>query len=649
MVEVARRGIPERGFSLLEVLLALSITLVVMLLVIQTMGHLGRVYRRETDLASSSAAASLALDDIQYELSLAGQGLGDGPASVLPRIRDAKPSDSTLTVRSNPNVDAGLLQSDLLAPGQDLAVAPSEGFREGDNVLVTDAAGFGETAEVLRADPMGVALRSLETGDGSFRRAFSPGRGARVLGLREVRYFLEAPREDGTRDLIKEVLGENLRVLTRDVLSLSFEYRDPDDAAISLAKVESSREVASVRVTLRYASGKRTAPAALTTRVALAPRSGTVDFEKRELGFRLSRVFYPIDHPTGAASRIGADWAVILASGKRPTHDAAYLYSFPLEREFLGAGVDEILPLEDVRAPIGLAFGPESGPLAGTLFVAAWGLRIGHLARIAPNAEGRLSSGSLVTTFEGTEAIAQAGGIAFGADDALYIASRERGAIYRFRFDARGTPGKPELVSRLAGTPGAIAEGTDGHLYFLMSLGNRCSLWKVAFDENLEPAAPVMVGPLPGDGISLARDPVGRDLFALVRTGAGDSVVMVLGRSFLRGVTGEAGAPTPQFSLRDWVSRLEEGKVGPREIPFSISEIPEKLAFLRLEELDSLSFDAFGSLYLGNREKDVLLKFELDRPSGRYAVGLAAGLVERGEGLSPIIRMHAWKKSGLGF
>jgi hypothetical protein len=158
-----------------------------------------------------------------------------------------------------------------------------------------------------------------------------------------------------------------------------------------------------------------------------------------------------------------------------------------------------------------------------------------------------------------------------------------------------------------------------------------------------------MVGPLPGAGISLARDPVGRDLFALVRTDAGDFEVVVLGRGFLRGMKGESGVPTPQFSLRDWVTKLEEGNVDPREIPFSISEIPEKLAFLRLEELDSLSFDAFGSLYLGNREKDVLLKFELDRPSGRYAVGLAAGLVERGFDLSPIIRMHAWKKSGLGF
>jgi hypothetical protein len=48
---------------------------------------------------------------------------------------------------------------------------------------------------------------------------------------------------------------------------------------------------------------------------------------------------------------------------------------------------------------------------------------------------------------------------------------------------------------------------------------------------------------------------------------------------------------------------------------------------------------------MGCRKSSLVLKFELDRPSGRYVIGLAAGVVERGEGLSPEIRMHAWKKS----
>jgi hypothetical protein len=69
------------------------------------------------------------------------------------------------------------------------------------------------------------------------------------------------------------------------------------------------------------------------------------------------------------------------------------------------------------------------------------------------------------------------------------------------------------------------------------------------------------------------------------------------------------------------------------------------LPSLEIEELDFLSFDSFGSLYTGCRKASLVLKFELDRPSGRYVVGLAAGVVERGEGLPPSIRMHAWKKS----
>ncbi len=186
----------------------------------------------------------------------------------------------------------------------------------------------------------------------------------------------------------------------------------------------------------------------------------------------------------------------------------------------MSASVDDVIFLEDVRAPVALTFGPEGSPLAGSLFVAAWGLRIGNLTRIAPDGSGGLSRESEVTTFEGTEAIAQAGGIAFGADDALYVASQEKGSIFRFRFGAGGTPGKPERLFRLTGTPGSLVEGSDGHLYFLMNHGEQGSIWKVPFDETLSPQEPVRVAALPGLAVSLARDPVSGDLFALVRDAA---------------------------------------------------------------------------------------------------------------------------------
>jgi len=634
----ARGG--ARGFSLLEVLLALAITLVVMALVAQTMSHVARIYETQSDLAVSSAAIALALDDITYELSLVGQGLGEGPAAVVPRRPGSAVASDTLTLRSNPDVRASALGSEL-EEGEDVVVDPSAGFEKGAKVLLTDSAGGGEAALVVRAEGASIALSPLEENEGGFRGSFSPSRGARVLGLREVRYFLDEPRADGRRDLVKEVVGVGSRVLTRDVLSLGFEYLDDENEPISLSKVESTPELRSVRVSLRFLPGDDALFAkGLSTTVALEPRSGSIDFERRDLGFRLSRVFFPIDNPAGVASRIGSRFALILASGKVPSQDRAYLYTFEMEKRFLSASVDDVIFLEDVRAPVALTFGPESGPLAGSLFVAAWGLRIGHLSRIAPDPTGGLSRESTVTTFEGTDAIAQAGGIAFGADDALYVASQEKGAIFRFRFGSQGKPGNPERLFRLTGTPGALVEGTDGHLYFLMNHGERGSLWKMAFDETLSPQDPVRVGVLPGLAISLARDPVSGDLFALVRDPTADFVVLELGRGFLKSVAD----PRPLFSLREWRDGLLDVKTDPRDLPFAIQGVPA-LPSLEIEELDFLSFDSFGSLYMGCRKASLVLKFELDRPSGRYVIGLAAGVVERGEGLSPSIRMHAWKKS----
>jgi Prokaryotic N-terminal methylation motif len=634
----------EGGFTLLEVLLAVAITLIVMAMVTETMGHMANIYRTESDLAVSSQSVALAIDDIAYELSLAGQGLGEGPAAVLPRRGGGAIASDELTIRSNPAVVASFLAGEVEEPGEEVPVTSSDPFEEGMTVLLSDAGG-GESAEVQRSRDGFVALRSLESSDGSFRRVFSPNRGARLLGLREVRYSLDESRSDGRRDLVKEVVGVGRRVLSRDVISLELQFLDSEEGAIAPAKVESSEELRFVRVIIRYLTGKDAlGPRVLATRVALEPRSGEVDFERRDLGFHLSRIFFPLDHPAAVASRIGADWAVILAAGANPTRDPAYLYTFELESKVLGVSADDVVPLDDVRAPTTMTFGPESGLLAGSLFIAAWGLRVGHISRVEPDSFGKPSSSSVTTTFEGTDAIAKAGGIAFGVDDALYVTSLEKGAIYRFRFSAGGKPGRPERLFGLRGAPGAMVEGTDGHLYFVMNEGDTGSLWTMAFDETLKPVEPVSIGKLPGQAVSLARDPVSGDLFALVLDSQGDSVVLELGPGFLKGVSGKKGEPKRVFSLREWRTQAAEGRLDPGERQLATQELSDRLAFTDVEDLDSLSFDALGSLYTGNRDKRLVLKFELDRPSGRYAVGLAAGVVERGEGLSPVIRMHAWKK-----
>ena len=89
----------ERGYTLLEVLIALGITLVVMALVASTLRDVAHIFRSQSDFAAASSSITHALDDIGYELTLAGQGLGEGVVAVMPRVPGGGVSSFTLTLR----------------------------------------------------------------------------------------------------------------------------------------------------------------------------------------------------------------------------------------------------------------------------------------------------------------------------------------------------------------------------------------------------------------------------------------------------------------------------------------------------------------------------------------------------------------------
>jgi len=640
----------ERGYTLLEVLIALGITLVVMALVARTLRDVARIFRAQSDLAAASSSITRALDDIGYELTLAGQGLGEGVVAVMPRVPGGEVSSFALTLRSNPNLTAGYLTSGLIETDTELAFTGADAFEPGETVLLTDARRSNEVAEVVKRSPLWMKLRSLETTSGDFRNRFTQNAATRALGLREVRYYLRASGEGEGKELVKDVTGVTSRVLARDIIALTFVYLDANGKVISAAKVEDEySHLETIRLKLQYSvKAGALEPLSIVTAVSLRPASGTVDFERPDIGFRLSRILYPLEHPIAVVSRLAADRGVVVGAGTNPRRDPSYVYTFQMEQQFMSATVDSVAFFEDVRGPVAAVLGPERGPLAGSLFVAAAGLRIGHITRMLPDENGNFSSESEVIAFDGTDVIAQAGGIAFGVEGALYVMSQEKGAIYRYRFDSSGKPGKPERVFGLTGTPGPVVEGSDGHLYFLLQHGQRGSVWRMAFDETLEPVEPELVGRLDGAGVSLARDPVEGSLLCLVRARNGDFVILELSRAWLRGADVLEGVPREDppvlFSLREWVTKLEEGRVDQSEIPFSLGELAQKMGVLRIDNLDFLSFDSLGSLYMGAWEENLVLKFQLARPSRRYAVGVAAGVVERGAGLSPMVRIHAWRE-----
>jgi len=614
-----------------------ALTLVVMAVVFQMTRQLQVIYQAEAKAVEVSSGGLRALDDITSEIARAGYGLGESVPPVLPCSSTRAEAADCILIRSNPEGIAGKLGAELVPDAGPVPVLGGEDFSVGDRVLLVDRSGHSERAQVTSAEGTELGFRSLESESGELLWSYSPQAEARVLKLREVAFRRETSSPEG-ESLLKE--DPEARTVAEHIGGLEFEYLQEEGAPLAPARVLQGSRVAAVRVRVELAApqgqrARRPAFPVLTTAVSLDRHSVSVDFEDRKAGLRLSRIFYPIAQPAGVAARPRASWAVLLASGTNPTQDPAYLYSFLLEKKFFQVAADGLLWLEDVRRPIALAFGPEGGPLSGSLFLAAWGLRRGHLARVLPDGGGTLSPQSKVIAFDGTDALAMAGGVTFGLDGALYVSSQENGGLFRCAFDGSGQPaGPPQPVARFPGSPGAMVTGADGNIYVLVEEGEEGALWSVPFDVSLSAGAPRQVATLPGRGRSAALDPLGNSLYALLVDRDGDSVVVEIPLGWIRNPTG----PLPEILRWSRYRReLEEGKLPPGSLLIPGGLVPEKLDFL--------AFDSVGSLYLGAPEKNLVLKFDFNRPGPglRHAVGVAAVVDASGE-RPRRVRLHTWKQ-----
>jgi len=145
--------------------------------------------------------------------------------------------------------------------------------------------------------------------------------------------------------------------------------------------------------------------------------------------------------------------------------------------------------------------------------------------------------------------------------------------------------------------------GRDRTIYFLMDEYGSGSLWKLTFDETLSAGQPARVGPLPGEGLSLAWDPKGNSLYALVRDSRADTVIVEISPRW----SGDPSQmPFEIFRLSDWWRQLDEAAVS-RSVSLPGELMPERLDFL--------SFDPVGSLYLGVTEMDMVLRIHVNRPT----------------------------------
>ena len=262
----------------------LAITLLIAALLYQATRASWLLYRSQTHVTERGYSGVRAMDDMAVEIARAGFGLGDAGALFAGTL-EGTPALDAITLRSNPEGIAGVLQEDLVENDLPVPVEGAALFAVGDDVLLVDEEKAQERARIARVEPEALVLRSRETVDGRLRRPFLTALGARVLKVREVGFYVKTDRA-GVVVLARKAPGQTEQVLARYVHELQFEYLGLERAPTG------------VRITLRLLPNPDLPP------VVVPPLSVLVPLEPQSAAIAFDAAAY---HTIGLAGVIGRD------------------------------------------------------------------------------------------------------------------------------------------------------------------------------------------------------------------------------------------------------------------------------------------------------------------------------------------------------
>ena len=308
----------QAGFTLIEVMIVLAITLLIAAITYKITRACWVLYQTQTHVTERGFSSVRALDDMAVEIARAGYGLGDAGPVFLGRLDGTRAVDA-ITVRSNPEGIAGVLAEDLTDPKEPVAVDGAALFAEGDEVLLVDDQRKLERAQVTAVRSDHLSLRSHDTPDGSFKRPRWSARSTRILKVREVGFYLTTDRT-GVLAVARKAPGQAEQILVRYVEELSFEYQqgarvdDPRSLLLRMTRSTGS----TVRITLSLRPNPSLPPITLPPRtvfVSHEPQWTTIPFDPAGL------------HAIGLAGVIGQDPATGARTVRMHTwHDSRPLF-----------------------------------------------------------------------------------------------------------------------------------------------------------------------------------------------------------------------------------------------------------------------------------------------------------------------------------
>lgn len=211
-----REGGGQRGFSLLEVLIASMMSVLVVGGILVMLMGLQDVHRNQQELIDAQQTARLALEQMQRDLGMAGVGL----ASMLSPLPVVMPrDDGGVEIRHNQGGVTTYLIQDMSGTGSALSVDDASAFESGMTVAVYDATGTIDMVTLTSVDTAGDSLHH----DGT-SKAYTVANGTAVSRVQTVRYELQSVNT--TLALRRQVDTDPAQPLARNVVSLNVTYFD---------------------------------------------------------------------------------------------------------------------------------------------------------------------------------------------------------------------------------------------------------------------------------------------------------------------------------------------------------------------------------------------------------------------------------------
>ena len=246
----------ERGFSLIELLVAVSLMLIVMSSVFQTLNPVHGAFRAEPETADLQQRLRVAADALSFDVRGAGRGLsqgaGAGPltdflAPILPMRQGRRNPDPGGTFRTATitllSLDAGAPQTTIAQPlgatsstvlvNLDPGCPPADlncGFRTGASVVVFDDTGAYDTFTVTGVDAAGLHLQH-NMRDSTKTYAANA---ARIAAATSRTYYLKSDPVSNSFQLMRyDGDGAADAPVVDHVVGLSFQYfGDPQPPTI---------------------------------------------------------------------------------------------------------------------------------------------------------------------------------------------------------------------------------------------------------------------------------------------------------------------------------------------------------------------------------------------------------------------------------